>query len=347
MVRRLTVIVLAGLLVLPACGDDSGKDDAPTTEDALATIADVIVAGYEDLDAALVNVVVTIQLLCDDPSVTALDEARSQWQAATIAYRTTRAGGIGPATDRRLNSSLGFLARPEQIDELLAGTEPVDVDALAEAGGGVKGLSALETVLFADGSDELVTSAGARRCAYATSVAAIARDAARQVLTDWKDGYRDELVDSMDPQDSLGMLVNEVSHRLTELDDQGLRTMTEAASLDELPDNAQDGPAGFRMAELRALLAGVQRIIGTQEAEGRLLALVAASSPETADRLVEALDDATAALEALPESVTESFGTPALVTAQAAAADLDVLVSTEVASQLGVTIGFSDADGDS
>lgn len=348
MYRRPLAIALAAALLVPACGGNGPSRPTATVEEGLVTIADVIVASYEDLDASLIELTGAIEALCASPSASALDEARQIWHEASVAFGQTRAGGIGPATDQRLSTSLGFLARPDEIDELLAGTDPVDPESLASAGGGVKGLSALETALFADESATLATTAGARRCEYATSVATIADQSAAGVLDGWTGGYREELVDTMEPQDSLSMIVEEVSHRLTELDDQGLRTMTEAASLDELTDNRQDGPAAYRMAELRALLDGVQRLVGEDGADDpRLLGIVAGRSQETADRLDAAMKDATAAMDDLPDSVAEAFGTDDLATAQEAIAALDVLMSTEVASQLGVTVGFSDADGDS
>jgi predicted lipoprotein len=53
-------------------------------------------------------------------------------------------------------------------------------------------------------------------------------------------------------------------------------------------------------------------------------------------------------MDALPDSVTEAFEDPgAIAEAQAALMDLKVLLSTEVASVLGITIGFGDSDGDS
>ncbi len=87
-------------------------------------------------------------------------------------------------------------------------------------------------------------------------------------------------------------------------------------------------------------------MIGRDE-EG-LVALVAARSPETAERLQSATADAVAALDALPDAVAESFDRPEDVqTAADAVAELRVVLSTEAASQLGVTISFSDSDGDS
>ena len=86
------------------------------------------------------------------------------------------------------------------------------------------------------------------------SATALATDGGGQVLDDWTGGYRDTFVAGMDgdPQSSVDAIVNELIFRVTEVDDQGLRALVEAASPDELPANRSDGPAAFHAAELRA-----------------------------------------------------------------------------------------------
>ncbi|HEV7761945.1 MAG TPA: hypothetical protein VGO78_23215, partial [Acidimicrobiales bacterium] len=65
-------------------------------------------------------------------------------------------------------------------------------------------------------------------------------------------------------------------------------------------------------------------------------------------RLDDALATAVETVGALPDSIPDTLAAPDdLAAASDAAAQLKVVVSTEVASLLGVTIGFSDADGDS
>ncbi len=49
----------------------------------------------------------------------------------------------------------------------------------------------------------------------------------------------------------------------------------------------------------------------------------------------------------LPDSVADSFAQADDVAAADALAELKVILATEAASQLGVTITFSDSDGDS
>ena len=256
----------------------------------LAAAADeVIVPSYEALVAAFDALAAELDELCAEPSTEQLEAARAAWRELAVAWRHTRAGGVGPAMDRRLASAIAFAARPDAVADLLAGTDPVDEAGVDAAGAGVKGIVALEIGLFGDGSEELATPEGARRCEYLTSVTALARTAAAEVLDDWTGGYRDEFVAGMDgdPQASLDALANEVIFRVTEIDDQGLRALTEAATADELQPTRADGPAAFRLAEHRATYESVAAVLE----DGRLQALVEATNADTGERLAETAAD--------------------------------------------------------
>jgi predicted lipoprotein len=342
-----------------ACSDgaDGGDGEADPSRAAGTTAVlevladDVIIPSYEALAGALEQLEADVEALCAAPSAEALAVARASWRATAASWRDTRASGVGPAMDRRLAASIGFLARPAAVDELLSGSDPVDPAGLEAASAAVKGLSALEIGLFGAGSEALADPGDPRRCTYLSSVSGLASDRAAAVLADWTDGYRDTFVAGMDgdPQSSVDAIVNEVIFRVTEADDQGLRALVEADALDELPANRTDGPAAFQIAELERTLAGSTALLGDDVDDGRLLALVGARSADTAARLDEAATTATEAMGALPDSAADAFTRhpDELAEAQAAVSALKVLLATEVASELGVTIGFSDADGDS
>lgn len=361
--RRLAAPCLAGLLLLGACssdGSDAGgsEGEASTGQEAaagtgtgelLAGLADdTLVPRYEQLAADLSALTGTIADLCAAPGTPALDAARQAWDTAATTWQASRPGAIGPANERRIMSAVGFEARPATIDELLEGTDPVDPAAVADEGAAARGLYALEHGLFGTGADELSGPDGARRCTYLSSVAQLAATAATAVAADWVADFRDTFVDGMggEQQMSVSELVNEITHRLQELDEKGLRDLAAAASLDDLAENRLDGPADHGMADRQALLAGIADLLGDDDAG--VIALVAARSPETAERLAAATEAAVTALDALPPSMAAAFEEgDAVEAASDAVAELKVVLSTEAASQLGVTISFSDSDGDS
>lgn len=357
--KHLVAALLAGALVLSACSSGDGGSATSTTTEAPVPVdvgevlqglaQDVIVPSYVALSAALQKLAADTEALCVGPSKDSLATAQASWTAADLAWQKTRASGVGPALDDRLMSDIGFAARPTVVDDLLESGDPVDAPSIADQGSAARGLYASEILLFGEGSEVLATADGLRRCEYARSVATNAQEAADAVTKQWVDGDATErFVAGLDggPQSTVALVLNEVSHRLDELDTMGLRDMAEAKSAEDLDPSRLGGPADQRLAERKALFEGISATIGN--GKSGISALVGAHDTGTRDRLLAANDEASAAMAALPDSVTDAYDDPAAIKAASeAVAKLKVLVSTEVASKLGVTITFSDSDGDS
>lgn len=355
--RRVIGASLVAALLLAACSDDgrSLKGDEVSTEDVVTAIADgVIIPSYEALVTNLMALDATLGSLCTTPTAAAVDPARALWRDAELAWQSTRATGVGPAIEERAMTSIAFRVAPDKVADLLAGDAPVDSTSLSQLGSDVRGLYGVEVALFADGADTLATPAGLRRCTYASSAIDLAVTAARAVLDRWtatEGGYRDTFIGGMDgkPISSVEALVNEIAFRLQQIDDQGLRALAAAATgPDDLPTNRREGPAAYGVASIRGVLGGIAAAVQGPDGEPRLADLVHAHSSDTAERLEELTADAIDALRVLPDSSAAALADHGrLQRAADALAALRVLVTTEVASQLGVTIGFSDSDGDS
>lgn len=346
------VAVVVAAALLAACSGSDEPDgsrgaavDVPAALDAIAT--EIIVPAYERLGDELADLDSAVTALCATPSVDALDDARDAWRRSIGAWQETRAVGVGPAMDARLMSDLAFPARAGNIETSLSGPDPVDRAAIAERGAAVRGLYALEVALFDPPSDTLVTAEGARRCTYAASVASLSAEAATPVVQAWADGSAAErLVAGLDggPRSSSSALVNEISRRLQEIDQRGLRDVAASETIEDVPEGRLDGPAAHRLAGLRALAAGVAAAIGERSAG--IVALIP-DDDGLARRLLAARDRMDETMAVLPDSIAASFDDrDAVAEAADAVADLQVLVSTELAAELGVTISFSDSDGD-
>ena len=366
--RKIPAAVVGVSLLVAACGsgddDSGGGGDQDAVGELLDTLAGgVIVPAYADLVDGLDGLGTALDDLCAQPSTAGLDAARTAWRGAADAWERTRPVGVGPAMDRRLMSSVDYPARPDDVAEVLADTEPVTPEALADSGASARGLGAVELLLFEPDVSDTQLAAGpaaGRRCTYAAAATTLAGDAAQEVLADWtgeggEGGAGDEPATEAfvagvdgDPQSSLSALVNEVAHALQTIDDQGLRGISVAQGPDDVPVNQRDGAAGHRVADLKALLATVQAVIEGPGGDDGLGRLVTERSDETGQRLDEASSTAVEAMGALPDSIPDTLAAPDdLAAASDAVAELKVVVSTEVASLLGITIGFSDADGDS
>ena len=361
------MVVVGAVLATCAAGcsgDDSGDrgDPAPSSttvpqagaEEILAAVVDgVITPGYDHLTGSLQEWADSLDALCATPGEAALETSRQLWREAIAAYDATVAYDVGPAMDLRLMSDVAFTPRFASIDALLAGTDPVDVATMTDRGANVRGLLAAEHALFGEAAAELATPAGARRCRYLASVATLAAEAAGAVSDAWTTGdARDTLLataEGSEADDALPLLLNAVTHAVKDVDEKGLRDMAAAESYDDLADGRRDGAGAFGLGRRRARLQGAVAVIGSSGTG--LVALVAERSPDTAESLEAAAVAASDATDALPDSVVAAFGSDdgllALDTAADAVAALKVLLATEVASQLGVTITLSDSDGDS
>ena len=339
-------------------GSGSGSGEVAVDEllDTLGT--DVIVPAYTDLVDSLDGLTTALDGLCAAPTPEGLDTARAAWRSAADAWQRTRPVGVGPAMDRRVMSTVGYPARPEDVDELLAGTDPITPESLAGGRATARGLATIEILLFApDGSDQGLAAgpAGGRRCTFAAAASTLAAQSAGEVADDWTgagggEPYTDVLAAGADgdPQASLAELVNELAHALQTVDDQGLRGIALAETPDDVPEPQRDGPAGHRVADLRALLATVQLVVEGPAGDDGLSALVTSRSADAGERLDEALAAAVSTVGTLPDSIPATLAVPDdLAAAAEDAGELKVELSTEVASVLGITIGFSDADGDS
>ena len=167
-------------------------------------------------------------------------------------------------------------------------------------------------------TDGVVVRLGDQRwCDYVTSTAAVVATEAHLLLDDWTVSFADgaPFVDVLSDDAGnawMGMIVND--------------TINVVHMLTEAPVDALDGAADIA-SDRATQLDGVGEIV---TAIGALL------GDELATRLAGEVDAAQAA-----------FTDGDVDGGRTLAGDVEATLATEVASRLGVTIGFSDADGDS
>ena len=246
-------------------------------------------------------------------AVGVIDDARARWLA-------TEAHWTGPVMERRSPAVTDWPVNGAEIEELVSGSTPgeIDVDVIARrVGADNRGLSALRWVLTRD--DAVALLGDERWCDYLTANAEVIRTESDLVVGDWTESWEDgpafvDLVaDGDEAERWLEMLVNDntfLAHRLT-----------------EAPDDEGDAPPADVAADRVAQLAGLREVAVEL---GPLL------GDELEARLLAEIDAAAAAYDAGDVEEGRTLAT-----------EVERTLATEVAAKLGVTIGFSDADGDS
>jgi predicted lipoprotein len=246
------------------------------------------------------------------------------------------------------------MADPDKIDDLFtsADSTPVTVDSLGQEGADVRGLGAVEHLLFTrDPQDPEV-------CAYASAAAELAAGSAAAVGREWTDGddrgpFRDQLAEPgeggryLDTQAAVGDLVNGMSMALTE-------AARELANAESAPPGERETVGNHGGSRLRDTLWSVRAsYVGTLDGtegdgtEGDGVSDLVAGVSETADeRVRDLLEQAEQLVSTFPESLDDADAA-ALTDAYQAVRNAGTIVRAEVASELGVTLSLGDADGDS
>lgn len=341
--RRFASCGFALALLASACGSaDADRGDALESA-AMQTI----VAAYEGfaadagaLDEAAVG-------FCADPSLESMSAVGSATADAHASWAFTESMWIGPVMDRRSWAVIDWPIAEDEIDELLADTT-IDLDAERigqRIGADQRGLGAIEHLLDGD----LSAFDDPHRCDYLLAVTEVIGDEAELIVADWTIGSGGEgpwsSVIGTDADTNIDALVNDAVFMLEASADAELGTALGEMDREQDIEALVEGPLGFGVDELRGRMAGLRALfVGTPDARGISELL----GDDLAVRLGEQLDAAETALAAVDGSLAAAVvERPADVSAaRVAIKAVQVTVSTEVVSRLGVTIGFSDADGD-
>lgn len=352
MKTALRLSLLAGALVATAvaCGP-GGPDEA----EVLASITDdVMVPSYEALASETAEFRDALNALCAAPSEAALSDAQEAWRGAREAWARSEASGVGPVLDRRSTGVIAWaIVQPERIDTLLASDSAITADFVrSNISSTRRGLGGIEYVLF---EEDAVLAADSRRCSYLTSAASVIADESAALRDDWTAGgspYKDYFTGRADEPLETSEAVAEVVRTQVFL----IRTIVDmrlAGALGLRGDadpTAIPGGAGLNaLADLRNQVLGMRDVYeGVGEGHG-VSDLIVPLSEDADERVRAGFEASLAAIDAvdgpLREAATES--SPQALAVYEALMALQDTISTEVVSLLGVSVGFSDADGDS
>ncbi len=188
-----------------------------------------------------------------------------------------------------------------------------------------------------------------RRCRYLTGIAMLIADEASLIHEDWTVDFEETgpYSDTFADADGEGLddLVNDALFLIRAMADAELGTALGEMAREPDVEAIVEGPAGLAVADLKEHLRGLETTLVGNETTSGLAPLLGDDLTSRLRDNFEAVRQAVAKINPpLRAAVTEH---PASVSAaREAISALKVTVATEVVSRLGVTIGFSDADGD-
>lgn len=354
----------------------SGSTSAVTAQlkqDALdSSVASVIRPGHTAAHASMTATASAATAFCADRTTVRFAGLQMQWRAAMAAWQGVNAITSGPASVDSLAlrieawPSAYAAATATRMDQLLAGSTPLDEAAIAGQPVQAQGLQALEYLLFQGRSeaDFPADPVGDRRCSLLSAVAANLATMSSALNTAWQQQDAAQAVTgstTATPAEAYNLLGNLLLGQLVRLKDNALGPVigldTSGAAMNPNPAAAETPRSDSSLAQvLRQLQAAILQFDGGSATSGnagfaRVLEQTGKGTLRSGFR--SRADDAVAKAQTLLAAGKElsSAHTDTATQAQfsalfTAVRTLETYTQNQVLPALDITVTFNFNDGD-
>lgn len=366
--RAYGVVFLALMLFLSCDANEPEADERTPVLESLAS--GVIVPRYVDFQLSMEAASQAISTFCKAPTEAGLTESRQLLSAAYIQWKRSEVIAFGPHHDQpwaiagRIDL---WPARPDNIQELLDGSEPIDADFMPTTMNGAKGLPAIQWLLWAESDDTLLAFSqaphGERRCQILEAMAVDVTIGSQEMVQAWQpdgENWIAELIAPPGPlnrfagsEDGVSELVNRMIFTVENI---RLLKLGKPLGLDSggtpQPNRLESAHSGDSLQACLANLQGVNDLFLGNYEEYDGLGLVDLLPESRQEELIQAFDSTyTQSLSALSD-ITEPLAHSIENNPESVQAAIDQLLSlqytlqVEIAAALAVTVRFNDTDGD-
>jgi predicted lipoprotein len=325
---------------------------------------ELIVPLYAEFDQRSETVASSLDALCAAPSDQALADARTAWESAREPFKRAEVFAFGPYSrpEFRIGPKIdSWPARPDDVEEWIAGESAVDPATLATLGVWHKGLPVIEYFLYSPEASALEQLGQARRCEYLRSTGAELVSRAREIHMAWAPeggDFANQLSGAgrtstawRTLRDAFSEVINRMGFTIENVRRDKLgRPLGEMTGGVTLPNETESRFSGRAIRDILDNLSGIEVLFFGDPA--RSLPGVSSYAIERGEnfdaRFRAALDAARAALEAVDVPLGEAVNTEAAGVRDAGERlrELQQLIQVELISALGLSLNFNDNDGD-
>ena len=356
---RLLIAAAFALITVPAFADPT----IPTNDIIAGAITNYIRPSFQQFETDTSALSTGMASLCATPSADALTAAQSQFKTVVLSYSRIEFMHLGPLTigdraDRLLfwPDSKGIALK--QVQQALGQKDATAAspDTLAKKSVAMQGLGALEYILFGTGNEALGAADGAYRCSYGSAVATLVNGIAATLSTEWQDksanGPEAHMLDPKPDADDY-RTQKEVLEKLSgtmvigteTIRDQRITPIIGAASGSPKPRAALFWRSGMTVPALTANFQGLKDFFN------------AARFPEAvkgnlwiSNGAIFEFDNALTTLGKLTSPTDKLVTDPAAMQQLNYLVNItrvsDTLLGDNLSGALGLTLGFSQLDGD-
>ncbi len=366
--KKLLSTLFSSLIILGSCSGGGGSGEPSFDQSAMLKqlVDNVILPSYQDFSNQGQNLSTSLQTLCGTVNESNLQAAQNSWKNAQGALKTIEGFSFGPYTKLGLEAKLDFWpTRPDDIETTIANNPEFNKDSVANLGAAVKGLPALEYLLFnPSGDNATIVSAlsDSKRCAY---LKALGEDVSANVTllyNAWapeQGSYGLSLATAgQGSQDypSLNTAINDIINNMSSMIEQAKDTkLGKPLGYKDggvaQPNSVESPYSHYSLQDLIRNFEGLQDFyLGSYNGSAGLGLhhFVQSKSVNLASDMDIAIAEAITALKAIPEPLSQSvLDQHDLVdAAYVKVRNVQDLLRGPISSLLGVTVSFSDSDGD-
>lgn len=325
-------------------------DATPTREHVLrAMIEKQLVANTDTLAREAANLTVRLRALSTDPA--SLTAAQRAWRSTLLSWERVYALRLGPlVANSGLLRARFWPVREAALTERLRDSAPPSEAAVEQLGVDLRGMYALEWLLFTQTTPSVheAGDAGARARALAVAFAHNAQGYVERARTELGDGSALANTLGERAQDTVSQLVNQMVGTVETLASDRLAIVLEMHAHQNLrASEVQGAPSGVSTALVLAQLTATEALYVGHDGDG-LAALVRPVAPTIDERVRMRFTAARQALEVLkaPLETAVTADRAQVLVAFRALKELELTLKVDLASALGVTLTFTGGDGD-
>jgi uncharacterized protein len=355
MERRRFLKGLGGIVAFAGAAPPACKR-TPRREEVLdALVREIVSTETAEVAARSSDLSAACSRFAEEPRAPELNAARAEWRRAAAAWKQGGAFRNGPLVDlNALARAAYWPVRAEAVEGLLRDARPVSAELVEQLGANVRGLYALEYLLFDQDRgmkalDRFSGADGARALAlvraYAESVLGYAGRVAA-ALGQAGQGFAATFAGG--GQLSINTLVSQMVESVETLCESRLSTVLWMDKVKRLNAGDVEGWSSHTSTHLAlSLLVGTDRLyVGGKS--GGLADIVSGVAPDIDRRVRARFEAAIRAMRGLgaPIEAVVRHDRAKLEAAVKAVKELEIALKADLASALGVTLTFTSTDGD-
>lgn len=334
---------------------------------------------FERRAAALAG---TARAFCSAPAPEALSATQAEWWSARAPWKRTEVFAFGPVVDEplRLGPKIDFWpARPDTIEAILKGSEPLSAETVAALPAPARGLPVIEYLLYQPAMvQESLFVAESRRCQYLVAVTDDVAGRAHDLRAAWdptEENFAGQVTAAgrgsarfMSVQSAINEIINRIGFTMENIRvDKLNKPVGATAGVTVDPDTPESRFSGRSLQDIRDNVVGIERLFfgfafaggeatppggsgagGTEPSPLSLDAFLRSIGRDFSLEMRTRLSRARAALDAVPQPLTAAVTADpaAVLTASASLKEVQRLIQVDVSVALGVSVGFNDNDGD-